>query len=280
MGEGHSDDKSVNAFSWLKYIHEQYLPQNIVAGVMTIFVVLMLFTILKSTKKTGVTKTLSNIMAQPHLFVFVVSMSFLLPILLKVQRLWGFYLHTGFVFLFLAAAMYVEQSKYKKRLTAILVALLALHNWHMWPKAEASYIKLSQRTQDPVFILRNQQYQVSQNYMNEISKTLSQKEVVRIDPYLFYSNNIPSLEIEGIWGVFNEWKKGPLLVVGKTDSEHELTSPLPPPTNAEYKMKVEAHELYKKHVILEAGANCESKPCYELVELEPKLRIYKRVTAP
>jgi hypothetical protein len=189
------------------------------------------------------------------LILFTIAILLLLPLLLKVKRLWGFYLHNGIVFLLLGFFVLCEKnlltSGNKKNITKILTLILiglimTVNILFSFPHIYKSYIVLSKRTKSDNYIQKINEYNYLINFLEKTHNQINRKLNVYYDPGLFLITSNDKYNIRRFWGPFLYWDEGFDLVI--LYPEQILNISNNQKTNIFFEKKIEAKELYYKYV--------------------------------
>lgn len=283
---GHgTDDSRITILDWLKSLLKggevvggAYPPWVAMSLFCTLLLVLAIALFSLWRRRIALRELLEN---QTGWLLLGLAAALLLPIMLAVKRLWGFYLYPGQIFAVVAVAAIAEQwlaapeppawLKLSRRAAlAALVALMLTGCFFSGRTALREYNRLAHRTSDPVYIRNLAVYESAVEVLTALGREYHREngrplEVV-YDPFLFLPDRQPDWHVQPFWAADVGWEKNPpVLVIGrKWHLSYFLNEqPLPPVTAANYRDLATAVEKFQVHV--ERNPTVMSSKPYQLV---------------
>ena len=193
-----SDREDISWISWIDFFAKEYFSSFgaglVTLALMTISIIFLLHYIYKK-------RLLIRVFHDPIIFTFILSMSFLLPTLLFVKRLWPFYLHVGLV-LFIVASIRLYANHERtilKKFKYPIIAIMALFIFFRLLPLPAETWRLAHRTQSPEHIAKENLWKKTQ----KIALQYSSNNIFCIDPNMFYEKRFQNIIIIPFWGPFD-----------------------------------------------------------------------------
>lgn len=283
---GHgTDDSRITILDWLKslltggdVVGGAYPPWVAITLFSTVFLVLAIALFSLWQRRIALRDLFET---QTGWFVLGLAAALLLPIMLAVKRLWGFYLYPGQIFAVVAVAGIAEQwlaapeppawMKLSRRAALAALAALMLTGCYFSGRAALKeYNRLAHRTRDPAYIRNLAVYESAVEILTPLARKYSRENGrpldVVYDPFLFLPDRQPDWNVQPFWFADVGWEKNPpVLVIGRKWhlSYFLREQPLPPATAANYRDLATAVEKFQIHVERDPTAT-SSKP-YQLV---------------
>lgn len=268
LGHGH-DDASVTAGSWVDLIYNRWT-------VMPVWLLMAL---------TALTAALAGVLSVrlarrrqfgPEylgLVALLVGLALLVPIVLKVKRLWPIYLHPAAV-LFCVSAFAMSDGCIRvylrggsRRVARALVIVLALVvTYYQSAQIAGEYRTLVTRTQQPYHQARMREYRALGAMFDDLSDKLGRRVIVAYDPVFYLHDQSPKLFHARYYGSFLDWHLSFDVVIVDKNSAYWIPDPrVPEPGSAATENKVKGLEGYLKHV-RGGGSAGSAEPTYVPVE--------------
>lgn len=269
-----TDSTDVGPTEWLRYIQQDAFFGNgpVTWVVLTVFVVTITGVAILAVEgfKNDPTlnrlrKTLVSREAE-ILVLFIVALSFIAPILISVQRIWGFYLFGGVAMLTIAALAAGEHFFFRKTnkrirlgMAAALMIASSIAVYAGGTHSKNKFDRMAARSD-------GQAYKENALIYNEIVslaaalKPLSSdgSAVVYFDPRLWRPQNDAGVTFKPIWVPFNNWKAKSELVVLK---DRWVIPATYKPRGTSYDDQVAASfKSVRQHSNLDGP--CTAEPCY------------------
>jgi len=250
-----ADNKMVGSWQWLQLINKEYLPIAPASGLLIFYFAFSVFSKLKRSKSE----------VSSELGLALMSLALSLPIIFKVQRLWGFYLHNGFVlflvgvFAFISEDWFAKKNRHWNYLVLVLMLWLAVIQV---PRRAFEFRVLAERTQTEDHRKRAQEYGEVISYLKALGHE-RKRLTVYYDPGLYIPSSNEHWLINPVWGYFQDWSQGADIVVASSNCVPFKGLDLDP-ANVSYGSLQRARELYQKH--LSQNGSCILKPCYEIAK--------------
>jgi hypothetical protein len=283
---GHgTDDSRITILDWLKslltggdVVGGAYPPWVAITLFSTVFLVLAIALFSLWRRRIALRDLFET---QTGWFVLGLAAALLLPIMLAVKRLWGFYLYPGQIFAVVAVAGIAGQwlaapeppawMKLSRRAALAALAALMLTGCYFSGRAALKeYNRLAHRTRDPAYIRNLAVYESAVEILTPLARKYSRENGrpldVVYDPFLFLPDRKPDWNVQPFWFADVGWGKNPpVLVIGRKWhlSYFLREQPLPPATAANYRDLATAVEKFQIHVERDPTAT-SSKP-YQLV---------------
>jgi hypothetical protein len=281
QGTGHgADDESVNWKTWVHELSRESLVTNNYYNKGTCIIIIFIclfFVCFQVIQWILIWDKYKEWHQGLPWFYLILACSLGGPIIMWVQRLWGFYLHTGFTLCtvsLVAIGEATEKCKYLSKrtykmnqlfiyTTSIILIAVTLSTL---PKVWATYASLNKRTKTPEHLLQERKYAEIQNqlkYIKERNKTDGTRPLlVYYDPILFLPKSSKEFDIKPFWAYEIPYDQNPDIVV--LDYKNTLSyligkRQLPPASSKEFKMLERAKTNYTKYVLIKAQEN-ESRP--------------------
>ncbi|MEM9214753.1 MAG: hypothetical protein AAGD25_10445 [Cyanobacteria bacterium P01_F01_bin.150] len=282
LSTGHgADDSRVSILSWAEFILDDWseVPSAILFIIFILGILLILISLIKSRLKF-----LANPTQYPGLVLVTLSSFSILPIIILVDRLWGFYLHIGIVFFIigllkiyeLESYLYLKKNKSVSNIKfAVFILFIILQiaaTSYMLAETKHKLTQYSQRSETYEFKSKKAEYDYLIGLFNKISIQLDRHINITYDPSLFFVSSNEKWTITLFWGFFSEWEAQHDVVVmtNKTVPTQSIDS-----TSASYPQLLKAKEAYEQHVTMPNF--CKINPCYAEIKADiPNLRIFIR----
>ncbi len=275
LNTGHgSDDLTVNWLTWLKYIFGKYttVPETWSLTALIIIAMLSLFFIIsKAHKERSIAldeKNSDNI----SFVLMVAGLALLLPIIIKVHRLWPMYLHNGaalFITGLVSCAEFNILTRLKDNsvvsriflaLSSAIVTIIVLSSvTYLLPDSEVSLMGHAARSKSKHHIEKSTEYKYIISFLDSLHERSGQRFRAFYDPNLYLPNSNEKYEIVRFWGPFLDWEKAFEVVIFY---EEHIISDLPKETSALYESFVRAQKLYKQYVCSDIELNTSAELCY------------------
>lgn len=246
-----SDDVSVT--SWMRYIFDLYFNSSTLSIILLGVVLIWIQLFLHRRKDVEYSKKFH---LASLLFLFTT-----IPIILSVERLWGFYLWIGSIFLTCAIAiniqraMFLVSNPHKIILISTNVMLIFILNLHTNFVAQVKSLSTIETSGD--FILQQKRYKEIIEMLTEISSKTKVRFSVAYDPILWVPSSTNQYEIKLFWGPFIDWNSRVDLVVmtsGHLQDEIDFS-------RGDSSIRILEVEGFKNHLI-EDGEKCLVNNCY------------------
>jgi hypothetical protein len=188
------------------------------------------------------------------------SFSLIFPILLRVQRLWGHYLHVGAILFIIGILRLAEDShEERKRVPAALVTgTLCLSLFFTLPTTWKQVSNLATRTKQPQFLGKLAVYEKTVQTIATLSRLKPrQPTTLHHSAYLFPPSSSLNLEVKTFFWYFRDWDRRPDLIVLRDLSDEA----------AGHKGRKEFLQGLSAHVT-DRQAKCPEDPCYLGIPLD------------
>lgn len=206
-----SDSSSITIGSWLHFILTDYFfspPLLVGIFLSSIIVIPLVYTFYFVIKQ----KQFQALISDPAIISFFMAMSFILPVILRIKRLWGMYLHLGFVFLLVSSIIIIYQYKnhfkikplYRNFLGVLICVFLLFES----TSVTAEYIKIGRRDQSLIHQQKEHEYQYLKILFDEAYIRKGERVNVLIDPHLYSFNSSDTVNIIRFWGPFIRFNEG------------------------------------------------------------------------
>jgi hypothetical protein len=199
-----SDSKLINYKSWIDYIFEVYFQ-----GEMFIFLLLLL-TVLIVILKIALSKVSKDSINLQVLLPFGLGAATIIPIILFVERLWGFYLWFGSIFLVLTIHNLVKRANLKvKELLVLLLIWMATFIICKVNPIEFSQTEVRSAftvESSPDFKLQKLRFTKLVKILESESPSLGQAKTVAFDPLLWIPESTGKYQINPFWGPYTDWE--------------------------------------------------------------------------
>jgi hypothetical protein len=247
-----SDSKLINYRAWINYIFEVYFQRH-----MFILLILIL-TVLFSIYKIVIGK---NAKILEVLLPLTLAIATTLPIIFYVERLWGFYLWTGSIFVVITIHNIVMQAKLSPKglLILLLISTVAITLGRVNPiKFSETEIRDTLALESSSnFRLQNLRFTKVTDILN-IEKSAQRKAItVAFDPLLWIPESTEKYQINTFWGPYTEWDKPiDLLVLTDLHTPEGVTL-------QDRNLSARESEItgYRKYV-RKLGSPCHQPHCY------------------
>lgn len=283
---GHGfDDTRITALDWMKsllaggeVVRGAYPPWVAIGLLATSCLVLVLAFLGVRRRRIALREFLES---QTGWMILVLAAALLIPIMLAVKRLWGFYLFPGQVFAIAALASIAEQwlampessrwlVRVRRATLAMLTGLTLTACFYSGRLALQEYGRLAHRTSDPFYLRNMAVYESAIGILEPLAKVIAQGDGrpldVVYDPFLFLPESDTNLNIQVFWAKDVGWKNKPsVLVLGRTWHLAYFLGekPLPPETVADFRPLATAVEQFNSHV--DPNPNVATNKPYQLV---------------
>lgn len=263
-----SDSDSVDVFSWGVYIFKTYINSSSIN--LFLYLILLIWGLQRLFVKRKFEVSEPIFIA---LFLFILT---ILPIILFVHRLWGFYLWIGFVFLVCVFARIIELSSFNAmRLTlGLLIWLLSMTYQGNNPvssfRLEASNV--SKVENSPEFKIQQIRYDKIVEILRSASAENDSDFRVAYDPLLWVPASTSEFSINLFWGPFTNWQENyDLIVLSSIHTSEEIG-----PANRETPQRLLEIRGLKENLI---GFNedCKREFCYFLYKEFDGVSVLKRM---
>jgi len=248
-----ADNLDLGVINWIELINDQYFPVFLMTPVFILLFIFLTFKNLRLYKSRG----------NPELGLSLLAFSLILPIIFKVHRMWGFYLHNGFTFLMVFFLVMASKEPFKWRpwnLNLVTLFLLGLLCTAQIPNRFAEFKALSERSKTAEHQQKLHEYRVITDYLRSLPY---RKEVITVfyDPALYIPSSNNQWLIKPIWGYFSAWLEGPDVVVVGPGSIPSSTESLSK-GNVEYDKALASMKQLEDHLVKDG--KCSVPPCYVL----------------
>ena len=294
-GTGHgSDDSRITMLDWLKslltggeVVRGAY-PAWLAGALMAVIGLVLALALVGLWRRRIVLRDFFE--THSGWLVLGLAAALLLPTMLAVKRLWGFYLFPGQVFAIVAVAGITEQllsanelpswlKLVRRAAISALVALTLTTCYFCGKSALQEYGRLAHRTSDPVYLRSMAVYERAVEILTALAREIGRENGGTLDVVydlsLFLPDPRPNLNIRVFpawdedamkWSADVVWKQNPAVLV--LDRTWHLSyflneKPLPPETAASYQYLASAVEQFKTHV--ESDPAVTSAKPYQLV---------------
>ena len=188
------DQDDVNIFSWLAFFAKD--PRGIFGIVL---IIIFCFFIIKDYKKEKNEKGIIGYIQKPYIFIMISSLSFGLPVIFFVKRIWHHYLHislvltTIFMLNFFCNNMKNISKKIKTTSLAIVVLFTFFGIKHFYDKI----IILSTRTKTSDY---DHKFRLWKKMKTLAIKNTKEKDHICIDPNMFHERTFQERTYVPQWG--------------------------------------------------------------------------------
>lgn len=256
----HGSDQSDTGISeWAGFYFHYYLRESIVM-LLVLGGVAALFTATRSWREPR------GVLA---IEIVLIGLSASLPVAIGINRLWGFYLHVGSVFLILGFFIGLEHLTEKFRrnrvihaglLLALILSGVCLFVPQFRGQADEAKVLASRDSDDRFFRQLR-----TKNALEAFFNTQSSESPLLIyqDPRLFPLEQ-PGHQLKPFWGPFLLWEQNPDYIIFEDTSCWYDPSHLPPVSSRSYHDCVIARKLFLDHLSHRDGGQCFTGDCYEL----------------
>jgi hypothetical protein len=276
LNTGHgADDRSITAIHWLKYILSDYtaLHPFAVFGLIMVAIALTAWGVRRYWRVDS--QYQKEDLTQFLYLVFAASLM-LLPIVLFVKRIWGFYLHVAMVLLLTGVAglmvCLIQDRKIRGggHHLGLLTGTLAAVSLIFQLQANISeWLQLSRRSSNPAHLEKVRQYHEIQRFLDHAQVTAGRRISIYLDPVLYRLESNDRQEVTNFWGFFKQWSDNRDFVIY---SRKHWEIPMLPKTSKEYEDSLEAQLLRKKHV---EEPTCTDS-CYKVAKMSSDYVILAR----
>jgi hypothetical protein len=195
------------------------------------------------------------------IYLLFSSLSFLLPIILFVKRVWLIYLYAGFFLLFLFSIIviydYLNYSHSKKYIKLGIYVILVISALLLVPTNFQHYKFLATRTQSEGHKIQLEYYISILNFIEKLPK---KSLTFYYDPRLYsIKNKYSYIQVIEFWGPFLQWNDRADFII-LTNYPMYLESYQHDPARVDYNSVKKAGELFRVHVI-----EATNKPTYSIV---------------
>ena len=282
---GHGADNSdVNLLSWVDAIFNNYFnfPIKLISEI-SLFSILLIGVLILS-KRVSINKNnffhqLFKSLTDKKIMAIICMLSFSLPVLLFVKRVWLMYLHVGTVFFIVLgiSGLEIYLTKFKKSGKA-LIYISSMYAFYILTFQTVSTYQefqlLANRTNTEEHIRKENERKFLLTLIEKRATKLKKNLKVSAHPRLYWKTQSEHFTISPFWGPFTLWSSNFDLVVMYKESEPEEWM-------KRINEKSKNFEIVKKSIELkrEFTNNCKSKPiCYSKIESPiPELVIYKKM---
>jgi hypothetical protein len=263
-----SDSDSVNIVSWGDYIFKTYFNSSQI----NLFLVLILFI-------WGFQRFFLKRKFEPLEPLFIGISLFVLttiPIILFVQRLWGFYLWIGFVFLVCTFARIIELSSFNPvRLSLgllIWVLIITYQGNNPLSSFRLEAWSVSNVENSSEFKLQGKRYDRIIEILRSTSLENDMDLKVAYDPGLWVPASTSEFSINLFWGPFTNWQENyDLIILTSTHTTEEIG-----PSNRETPQRLLEIRGLKQNLI-GFDEECRREFCYFLYKEFDGVSVLKRM---
>lgn len=242
-----SDDANLGVVDWLIFITDKFGYIFYIIFISCIVLIIIQFSNWFNSKKEN--PFLKNIIEEKQNIAFIISCSFLMPIILFVKRLWGFYLYPGVFFLVLSLFIFLDKNIYLKKINSvvrrILIGFIFVTLIYVWGNRYLiEIIDLSSRS---ITVEYFDKYDIMIHLERFMSNSFhsNQNIVIHIDPNLFYRST-QYRKFYPIWGAYEGWSTNPDYIVLQKNHCSVDDKNLPNISNNLYSKCVESRKLMNK----------------------------------
>ncbi|WP_418513904.1 hypothetical protein [Corallibacter sp.] len=244
------DDSSIGVIDWLNLIIDEC---SILHLFLLSFGIFCCFYTVFSLFKSKNSNRVINLKDKKHLIIFI-GFALLLMYMLRVNRLWVFYLHIPFIFIMIGTMVYIEAffsrlSNTPKRLRivslATIIPFIILTSLNINANS-IEYTRLSERTKKTKHIKKSIEYNYIKNKLEVISQANNKTLTVYYDPHLYLLSSNNYYEINKFSGYFTYWKKQYDVIIYYKKHGEDLTKLNISETNKRYKSWKNAIDLYSE----------------------------------
>jgi hypothetical protein len=263
-----SDSDSIDIFSWGAYIFKTYINSSSVN--LLLFLVLFIWGL----QRLFVKRKFEG--SEPIFIGIFLFMLTILPILIFVHRLWGFYLWIGFVFLVCTFARIIELSSFNPIRLSLGFLIWALFMTYQGNNPVSSFrleaSKISNVENSPNFKIQQIRYSKISQILSSVSSEKDLVFRVAYDPLLWVPASTSEFSINLFWGPFTNWQENyDLIVLSSVHTSKEIG-----PANKETPQRLLEIRGLKENLI---GSNedCKSEFCYFLYKEFDGVSVLKRI---
>lgn len=210
--------------------------------------------------------------------ILLCALSFLLPVMVNVKRLWFMYFHLGTVFLFIWVIMTFEewQNNQKKEHKTFLgvsssILLLALF-FYLAPSNREHLKDLARRTSSPGYHEKLEEYVAVTEFLEKIAKEQNRRLLVYYSPELFMPNSNRSYAIREGWNLLFSWGDGADVIVTYKRRRPGIALSVMNKNQEEFKSLDRALSMEKAYTV-----NCQQKLCYKELDFPlERILVYVR----
>lgn len=257
-----ADEKTITVMSWLDFIYSTVSP---VFTVILVFGVLLLLSktssgIIKLIKNNPLASNFSLSILTPlskqniGYFILLSGIFMLFIIILRVDRLWYFYLHLPFIFILIGTFIVLEnyilyKNKVFKSISIIFILTSVLYSSaYLLPNITEKYMAMSKRTEAISFKVKKHEYTYIKSFLNKVALKEKKKLNVYYDPHMFLLDSTKDYKIIRFWGWFHGWENNADIVIFyPKHNGNELNQKIAS-SNINYVKWVKSKELYNKFV--------------------------------
>lgn len=196
-----SDSELINYRSWFEYIFEVYFQSQI-----SILVILILAILFAGYKTVGKITDKYFELVLP----FFLGIATILPITLYVDRLWGFYLWCGSIFLAITIHNIIVRANFNRKeyfiLFLICVGAFTFERVNPIQFSQTEMRNTFTIESSPSFKLQNLRYKKILNILSSESSLHGKVSTVAFDPLLWIPESTEIYEIKPFWGPYTEWE--------------------------------------------------------------------------
>lgn len=247
-----SDSELINYKSWLGYIFEVYFQSQISALVVLILTVIVAF---NKVRIHGANRNLELLLP------FFLGLVTTIPIILFVERIWGFYLWCGSIFLVITIHNLVKYANLNPKeyfaLFLICAGTLTVERVNPIQFFETEVRNVLTIQSSANFRLQNLRYTKIVNVLDSESSSSGKVLTVAFDPILWIPNSTERYEIRPFWGPYTGWETPiDILVFSNLHTPASATS-------QDRNLQTRRSEIFKyKRYVASQGSECGQKHCY------------------
>ena len=269
-----ADDPEINVISWIMYIINDWLVAPVIINILfsvTIFsiIIVTLFKIFQKYSEQKISVFFSQEL--DGIFISILGMVMVAAIMFNVQRLWGFYLHIGFILIILGCYRVLDAYSSREAglssngLNAILISLTLIIPFSTL-KSLTLYEQMSKRSLSPQMQLNAVALSELKSYLSTIEEVEPKYIKIGYDPYLFLPDDTANHQFIRFWSGLDrlDLEAGYDIIVsqcisvnGDRPNWERIT------TISECFPKLRDH--IKKHI--DKPGTCTAQPCYKLRQL-------------
>lgn len=274
IGVNHFHDvEGTNFFTWWNFTFNDSIRLQ------ALFVLLFLFILFLNFRDFKKRISFKEILLEPKFQFFVCSMSFLLPIMLNVKRLWFMYFHLGTIFLVMWMSLTYEawlSERFKKlKILPMLLGgcLLGLILFKYGPIAFEHMRYIAHRTQSQEYREKMEEFQSITEYLTQTAREENAKLKVYYNPSLYVPPSTKDYRIITAWEPIIRWQDYPDVIVGYKKQRPAIALKEMEPKQLEYQDLAESLRLEKKYT-----TECQEKTCYKELDFIPeRILIFKKI---
>ncbi|WP_144306246.1 hypothetical protein [Oceanidesulfovibrio marinus] len=282
LSTGHSqDDASINFFAWLDYYIKLFdTPQAFTLfflGAALVLFVIFSVHFLFVRRKHAFCLSLAALVSDPLFLLFTAAYSFLLPIMLFVKRLWGFYLFIGTILLMVGFIATLERAFLRNAPCAkwLSMAVFAFSAYFIFCQGGFTYwyfARAAGRSASQEHLAKEEEHQQIMSFLESASHDWQVPLQVAYDPHLYILPSRKAVSIDQYWGPFSLWQDGYDIIIMLEEYDPRVVLKNLNKTNLHY------DEVAQSAARLEEALSPGCKGiCYQRVPFVPeRVRIFTR----